>query len=99
MSSLSRRHRRSLERARHQIITTSTPDDVAIVHEDGRVTVLHGDLAPSTLAALGLAELVEAIAARRAVHEPHWIPTVVIVDAMASLTWTETRQLSRGGVA
>lgn len=96
---LERRGDRALARARGSIISTNPARDIALVREDGSVRIVSGELAPYVLASLGLEDFYLEIERLRGGYAYGWIPTVIIVDGMASCTWTETHHLSRGGAA
>lgn len=96
---LERRGDRALSKARGSIIALDPATDIAIVREDGSVRVVAGDLAPLVLAAMSLGDLYLWIERLRCEYAHGWVPTIIIVDGMASCTWTETHRLVRGGAA
>lgn len=87
----------AIDRLRGEELPLHPRDLVILAREPGGVLLLDSLIARPALAALGLADLHDAIDAARERRDPLDIPVVIIVDGQACCAWTDAAPLASGG--
>ncbi len=90
---------RVMSRVAGRLVAIVPGRDLGIVRADGTMRIVAGPDVPYVLFALGLGDMLGEIESGRAARGRDWLPSIVIVEEMATVVWTETRPLARGGAA